>query len=171
MMSATEEIYGASTHIGNNLPDNLSSAIAGSSKNTSSKMAYNFNEPSIDSYSSSHAIPVSTGGRNRESGTMATNERKKNNQWTGEEGIKDIEDEDTKVANPFPIGGSDNIHASNEPVEGSKRPQTSHGRDRRAVRDGVRRREEKTVGLGETSKNVWQLDNDEDAQVVVPQND
>jgi hypothetical protein len=111
MMSGTEEIYGASTQIGNYQADNLSSGLGGSIKQGSNKMAYVLNEPSIDSYSSSQAIPVALGGRNRESGTMANNERKKNNQWMGDDGGKDIDDDDTKVPIPFNVGQIENIHA------------------------------------------------------------
>ena len=50
-------------------------------------------------------------------------------------------------------------------AEGSKRPQTSHGRGRKAGRGqigGPVRREEKTEGLGETSKDVWSVDKEDD---------
>jgi len=57
----------------------------------------------------------------------------------------------------------------NQPAEISRRPQTSHGRGRKnqgrpAAGDGIYRREEKTQGLGETSKDLFSIeDDDEDA--------
>ena len=65
----------------------------------------------------------------------------------------------------------DNIHQSYGQQDGSKRPQTSHGRDRKNVKDGVRKREGKTVGLGETSKNVWQIENDDEHNIQFAQPD
>lgn len=61
--------------------------------------------------------------------------------------------------NLFKDGGLANAAAS----ESSKRPQTSHGRGRKAKGAvGQRRREEKTQGLGETSKDLWQVEDDDD---------
>ncbi len=47
----------------------------------------------------------------------------------------------------------------------SRRPQTSHGRGRttgQARKEGVKRREEKHAGLGETSKDMWSIEDEED---------
>ena len=51
------------------------------------------------------------------------------------------------------------------PTTVSKRPQTSHGRGRNKninQNDGVKRREEKHAGLGETSKDIWSPEEEED---------
>jgi|TARA_B110000305_G_C19420789_1_gene630779 hypothetical protein len=60
---------------------------------------------------------------------------------------------------------SGNLHADGGMQVGNSnnRPQTSHGRGRRGrPADNVVKREQKHVGLGETSKDVFALEEEED---------
>ena len=47
----------------------------------------------------------------------------------------------------------------------ARRPQTSHGRGRKSNQqraEGIKKREEKHAGLGETSKDVWSIEDEDD---------
>ena len=60
---------------------------------------------------------------------------------------------------------SGNLHGEGGMQVGNSnnRPQTSHGRGRRGrPNDNIVKREQKHVGLGETSKDVFALDEEED---------
>ena len=73
------------------------------------------------------------------------------------------EDLDSK---PIVVGISNNLFPSETAevaVEGQRRPQTSHGRGRQNKGgQGIKKREEKHSGLGETSKDLWAMDDEED---------
>lgn len=59
-----------------------------------------------------------------------------------------------------------NIDESKQLNNFSKRPQTSHGRGRQSknTQNGIKRREEKHAGLGETSKGGNLFNDDEDSR-------
>ena len=88
----------------------------------------------------------------------------KNYDWDSNNMKGDYSVEEDLDSKPIMVGVSSNLFPSETAevsVEGSKRPQTSHGRGRQN-KGNVRKREEKTSGLGETSKDLWAIDDEQD---------
>lgn len=85
-------------------------------------------------------------GRDQKQGFMVSNE--------------DQIEREQKMKNQLEDQGS----GGNQVLDGSKRPQTSHGRVRRPGQQNqmMRKREEKTAGLGETTKEIWSIDDEKD---------
>ena len=158
-MTGSEEIYGTQT-----------SGISGSIGQASGKMNLTgsaFYQPPLEENSRD------SNTRNRESGTMGTSPNVPKEQHH-EQNVRNIDEEIPISLNAGMIGGHPNnfddlpTNHLNQPSEGaSRRPQTSHGRGRKSKQSNlpgsIKKREEKTQGLGETSKGGWAgFDNEEE---------